>query len=107
MLYLILIIPHLLAIVALLWFGYHSGFVDEDGDEFRDGWDDGHNGSPPPAPQPGPSLGYPPLPDAAPPRRRVRPGEQLSHLYPPLPRREIEPVDPVPVRTPSPTHPDG
>lgn len=101
MLYLLLIIPHLLAFAGLLWFGCRSGFADDESEDLRDGWNDGPSESPPPEPRPGPSFGGPPLPDAAPPRRRVHVGERLAALYPPPPRREIEPADPVPARTPS------
>jgi hypothetical protein len=101
MLYLLLIIPHLVAFVALLWFGCRSGFVDDEREDFRDGWDDGPSDAPPSAPRPGPSYGGPPLPDASPPRRRVRVGERLAELYPRRPRREVEPVGPAPERTPS------
>lgn len=103
MVYLFLIIPHLLALVVLLGFAIRSGSRGQERGDSGDGWDDGPNGPPPPAPKP---SGFgPPLPDAALPRRRVRVGGRLSELYPPRPRREIEP-DRAPVRTPSRTNAD-
>lgn len=101
MLYALMIIPHLLAFVVLLGFVLRSGFHGEESDDFRDGWDDGGPHDPPSGPRQGPSLDGPPLPDADPPRRRIRVGERLSDLYRRRPRREIEPGEPVPDQAPS------
>jgi hypothetical protein len=103
MFYLLLIIPHLLAILGLAWYAYRTGFREDDSAEFGDGSDDGSGGVRPPPPHPVSPRGGPPLPDAVPPRRRIRVGERLSDLHPSPPRRDTEPVDPrrEPSRAPS------
>ncbi|MFZ0092203.1 MAG: hypothetical protein WAL63_22070, partial [Solirubrobacteraceae bacterium] len=82
MFYLLLIVPHLLAITGLLAFALRSNVGGAN--EASDGGWDGDDGSPrQPAPGPGPATGGPPLPDANEPRRRVRVGERLSEQHPP------------------------
>jgi hypothetical protein len=94
MFYLLLILPHLLALVGLAAFAYYSSACEPSQDS-PGGWD--HRGGEPPPPEPdrGPSLGGPPLDDATLPRRRMRVGERLSELYPGAPRRAHDPNQPA------------
>jgi hypothetical protein len=95
--YVILVLPHLLAIVGLAAFAFYSGVdgLGEDGDGGSDGIE---GGQPPGGPEPEPLLSGPPLIDATPPRRRMRVGERLSELYPSRRRRDHDPKQPTPRR---------
>jgi hypothetical protein len=94
MIYLLLIIPHILALGGLLAFACHAdeAIPREGGYGGADGGDGGHQ--PPRAPQPEPSRGGLPLSYSTPPRRRLHAGEQLSELHPRPLRREHEPQHP-------------
>jgi hypothetical protein len=94
--YLLLIIPHILALGGLFLFAFNSALSDGDGDD-ESGWNDGGQ-APPEPPAPAPSGGGIPLPVSHPPRRRLRDGERLSdqHLRPR--RRDHEPAPVVPSR---------
>lgn len=90
MFYLLLILPHVLAIGGLLAFALHSAAGGAGGEQ-DEGWDGGGGSRTPPNEPPSPSpRGGLPLCDADPPRRRLRAGERLSELHPRLPRREHE-----------------
>lgn len=92
MFYLLLILPHVLAIGGLLGFALHSAAGGANG-EPDEGSDGGGGLRPPPSrprPRPPSPSGGLPLSDADPPRRRLRAGERLSELHPALPRREHE-----------------
>jgi hypothetical protein len=88
MIYLLLIIPHLVAIAGLLAYALRSSPLDEgqesQGGPFRP---DGEP-TPPSPPQPTPSRGSPPLPREVAPRRRIRGAERHSNLHPRRPRPE-------------------
>jgi hypothetical protein len=94
MFYLLLIIPHVLALGGLFAYAFYSN-VGEAGDdeEWGYGGDDGGQ-QPPPAPDAGPGGGDLPLPKSSPPRRRLVVGEQLADLHPRPARREHDPVEP-------------
>ena len=83
MLYVLLIIPHLVAVAGLLAYALQSAPIDA-------GEDDGpESGSKPPlGPSPRPPVDHMLLPEAVAPRRRMRGGERLSDLHPPRSRRE-------------------
>ena len=88
MIYVVLIIPHLLAISGLLAFAHRTG-VSEVSEDPYGGSDGDHGEQPPPrAPQPGPVIFGLQLANATPPRRRIQPGERLSHVHPRRLRRE-------------------
>jgi hypothetical protein len=101
MFYLLLILPHVLAIGGLLAFALcsSSGACTDRADEGTDGGGGGGQRRPPTAPQPAPPRGGLPLGDAQPPWRRLRVGEQLSELYQPSRRRDRGPHRPP--RTPA------
>jgi hypothetical protein len=94
MFYLLLIVPHVLALGGLfaLAFRTRSGGAGEEGE----GGPGGPPNDPPPptAPGPVPSGGGLPLEHAEPPRRRLAPGERLAEQYPRPARREHEPARP-------------
>jgi hypothetical protein len=100
MFYLLLILPHVLAIGGLLAFALctASSAPSGEADEGTDGGDGGQR-LPPTAPEPAPPRGGLPLGDSDPPRRRLRVGEQLSDLHRALPRRDRGPHRPP--RTPA------
>jgi hypothetical protein len=85
MFYVLLILPHLLAIAGLLAYALHSAPVDAG----EDGYAGPNGGSQPPLdPSPPPPVDYPLVSDAASPRRRLRVGERLSDQHARPPRRE-------------------
>jgi hypothetical protein len=100
MFYLLLILPHVLAIGGLLAFALctASGASTGEADEGTDGGGGGQR-LPPSAPQPASPRGGLPLRDAQPPWRRLRVGEQLGDLRQPAPRRDRGPHRPR--RTPA------
>jgi hypothetical protein len=89
--YLLLIIPHLLALGGLFAFAamVKPGREDEEG---IDGTDGGGGLEPPSDPAPVPPRGGLPLDRAELPPRRLRVGETLADLHPPRPRRDHEPA---------------
>src|ERR1700761_8878948 len=96
MFYALLILPHITAIGALMWFAYKSdiyGGREDAPDDWR--WED--EPPTPPSPRTDPGTG-PPLPDAEQPRPRLQVGEQLSERVVRRPRREHPPLEPE--RTP-------
>ena len=92
MFYLLLIIPHLLAVGGLLFFAYRTDAGQLGGGAHGGSYGDGSEPTPG-GPRPGPSVLGPPLPEATQPRR-LRVGERLSaparrrrREHRPLPRR--------------------
>jgi len=102
MFYLLLIVPHLVALGGLFAFAFRAE-AGRAGDEEPGGFDGNDGGQQPPlAPQPTPSGGGLPLlpmSQCSPPHRRLHVGERLSELHPPQPRRGVEPNHPQ--RTPA------
>lgn len=99
MFYLLLIVPHTVALCGLAFYAYKSQVRPvSDDPSSGPGWDDG-DAAPPRMPRPGPSAGGLPLPGATPPHRRLRVGERLAELYPRRRRRDHAP-QPSP-RTPA------
>ena len=100
MFYLLLILPHLLAIIGLLVFALctASGGTSAEPEEGTDGGGGGLR-PPPSTPQPASPRGGLPLGDATPPWRRLRVGERLSELHRPATRRDRGPHRPK--RTPA------
>jgi len=99
MFYLLLIFPHLLAIVGLLAWALRTAANSSDGD--AEGLSDGGGGLgvPPPEPRPiTPPNGGLPLDGSNPPRRRLRAGERLSELHPVPARRERHRPERAPAR---------
>lgn len=100
MFYLLLIVPHLLALAGLFaWAArVEPGGVSDEEIEGSDGRGGG-GPEPPLEPEPvKPSGGLPLIGDAVAPPRRLRVGERLADLHPPPPRRDHEPLPPrVPV----------
>lgn len=101
-LYLLLIIPHLVALGALLGYALSSDpgeAPDECGGESY-GFEGGSKLPPKPSPL-GPALDGPPLPNAAAPARRLRNAERLSDLHPRRQRRDrpSHPPNPAPKTT--------
>jgi len=97
MLYLLLIIPHLVAIAGLL--GYALRCRPLDPSEDSRGGSSGTEGEPKPPPQPPPApptVGGPPLEHATPPGRRLRDAERLADLHPRRTRREHPTPQPGP-----------
>lgn len=96
--YVLLIIPHVLAIAGLIGFAFR---ITEDGpsEEGFEETEGGDGGSPVPTPPSRPQGGLP-LPEAIPPSRRLRAGEHLADLHPRPARREHEPEPPrrAPIR---------
>jgi hypothetical protein len=97
--YVLLIIPHILAIAGLIGFAFR---ITEDGPSPEEGFDQtegGDGGSPVPT-RPSRPQGGLPLPEAIPPPRRLRAGEQLADLHPRPARRERESEPPhrAPIR---------
>jgi hypothetical protein len=95
MFYVLMVIPHLVAIAGLLVYAFRSAPVDggeDDYGEFR-----GPEGGPkaPVDPSPEPPVDFPVLTHVAAPHRRMRGGKRLSDLHPRRTRREH------PARTPS------
>ena len=88
--YLLLIIPHLVALGGLFWFAWsvQPGRPDEEG---ADGADDGGGLEPPLEPAPVQPRGGLPLEQTEFPPRRLRVGENLADLHPQRPRRDHEP----------------
>jgi hypothetical protein len=100
MIYVLLIVPHLLALGGLLAFACRSMMAEAGEDDY--GWgEDNQDDQPPLAPEPLAPLTGPPLPHASSPRRRMRVGERLSELHSRRPRREHDPPQPTrpPVKT--------
>ena len=99
MFYVLLVMPHLVAMVGLAVFAYRYGAADRTDDDF--GFDDGTGGERPPGgqppggPEPDPPLGPLPLDAAGPPARRLRVGERLAELHPRPSRREHAPQQPA------------
>jgi hypothetical protein len=93
MFYLLLVIPHVVALGGLFAFAFYAdrGNPGEGG-----GASDGNDGGLelPRSPKPGPGGGDLPLPDADQPRRRLHVGEQLADLHPRPARRERDPAPP-------------
>jgi hypothetical protein len=97
--YLLLIVPHLLALGGLFAFAamVNPGRGTEEG---ADGSDGGGGLEPPLDPAPVPPSGGLPLDRAELPARRLRVGENLADLHPPRPRRDHEADPPrIPVRS--------
>jgi hypothetical protein len=94
MFYLLLILPHLLALAGLAAFAYYSS-ATEASDDDSGGWGGVQDAGPPSGPVPLPPDGMLPPQSGASPRRRLRVGERLSELYPPRPRRQHEPKHPA------------
>jgi len=97
MIYLLLIIPHLLALTGLLWYALRSRPVDaseDSGGRFPGA--DGEPKPPPQTPPTGPVVGGPPLAHATAPERRLRDAERLSDLHPRRTRREHHSPEPSP-----------
>jgi hypothetical protein len=94
MFYLLLILPHLLAVVGLLAWALRTAANSSDGE--AEGLSDGGGGLgvPPPEPRPVTPNGGLPLDGSNPPRRRLRAGERLSELHPMPARRDREPHRP-------------
>jgi hypothetical protein len=88
--YLLLIIPHLVALGGLFAFAamVQPGRGDEEG---ADGADGGGGLEPPLDPAPVAPSGGLPLDQTELPPRRLRVGENLADLHPPRPRRDHEP----------------
>jgi hypothetical protein len=88
MIYLLLIIPHLVAIAGLLAYAVRSSPFEES-NESQDG-SFGQDGKPPPpsTPPPTPSPGFPGVPREVSPRRRIRDARRHSKLHARRPRRE-------------------
>ena len=94
--YLLLIVPHILALGGLFAFAWQTLDGQAGADDDADFGSGGGGGSPVPAgPRPDAPSGGLPLPGAEAPRRRLRVGEQLVELYPPVPRRGGEPREPA------------
>jgi hypothetical protein len=89
MIYVLLIVPHVLAISGLLAFACWSMIGDDAG------LDGDQGGQPPSLPEPRPPLTGPPLPNASSPRRRIHVGERLSEVHPQRPRRVHDPPQPT------------
>jgi hypothetical protein len=99
MFYLLLIIPHVVALGGLFAFAFYTN-TDTPGDEQEDGGDGRDGGQQlPRTPPPAPSGGGLPLSQSSPPRRRLRVGESLAELHPRPPRRDRDPRRPS--RTPT------
>jgi hypothetical protein len=96
MFYVLMVIPHLVALAGLLAYALRSAPLEADEDGY--GESRGPEGGPeaPVDPSPGPPSDYPLLSDGATPRRRVRGGERLSDLHPRRARREHPPGVPGP-----------
>ncbi len=90
MFYLLLIVPHTLALGGLALYAYRSQASPVGDDPSGPGWDGG-DAAPPRGPRPGPPTTRLPLPGATPPRRRLRFGERLADLYPRRRRRDHAP----------------
>ena len=88
MFYVLMVIPHLVAIAGLLAYALRSAPVEAG----EDGYGDfpGPEGGPeaPVDPSSGPPVDYPVLTDGATPHRRMHVGERLSDLHPRRARRE-------------------
>lgn len=98
--YLLLILPHLLALAGLFAFAavVKPGRGDAEGADGTDGGDGGLEPPLDPAPI-SPSGGLPLVQTEAPPRR-LRVGETLADLHPARPRRDHEPDSPrVPIKS--------
>jgi hypothetical protein len=102
MFYLLLIIPHLVALTALL--GYAVRSAPREANDEPSGESSGPAGEPKPPPNPpplAPPAGGPPLPDAAPLGRRLRDPEEIYDLRPRRQRRQHpdHPPKPAPKMT--------
>src|SRR5690349_2334231 len=83
MLYLLLIIPHLVAAAGLLGYALRSGPIAATEDSSDESYgSEGEPKPPPNQPRQGPAVDGPPLPDAAPAGRRLRDAERLADLRP-------------------------
>jgi len=98
MIYLLLIVPHLLALGGLLMFAIRTGATAPGEDGYGD-----HGGGgdwPPRRPGPPPGPNGLPLDGAVAPRRRLRVGERLAELHPRRGRRDHD-VPRTPRRAPT------
>jgi hypothetical protein len=94
MFYLLLIVPHVLALGGLFAIAFRTS-AGGSGDDEKGGPGGPPTDPPPPrAPQPVPSGGGLPLEHADHPRHRLPPGERLAEQYPRPVRREHEPPEP-------------
>ncbi len=89
--YLLLTLPHLFALCALLIWAVRvgPGGLTGGAEEESDG---GGGQQPPNEPRPERPSGGLPLDGGPPPARRLRVGERLADLHPPVPRRDHEPA---------------
>jgi hypothetical protein len=98
--YLLLIVPHLLALTGLFAWAARvqpGGVSDMEVDGSDGGGGGGGGGGPEPPLDPAPvkpSDGLPVIGDAVAPARRLRVGERLADRHHPIPRRDHEPVPP-------------
>lgn len=99
MFYLLLIIPHLVALAALLGYALRAAPTEDPGAESSGS--EGTPDPPPSRPRLGPPGDGPPLPDAAPSGRRLRDAEELSDVRPHHRRRREHPGHP---HKPAPKH---
>lgn len=94
--YLLLIVPHILALGGLFAFAWQTLDGQGSADDDTDLGGGGGGGLPAPSrPRSQPPGGGLPLPGAGQPRRRLRVGEQLADLYPGPARRGVEPREPA------------
>ncbi len=98
MFYLLLIIPHLIALAALLGYALRTAPSDDPAGESAGS--DGEPNPPPNPPRLDPPLGGPPLPDAAPSARRLRDAERVCDLRPRPRGRERPDHPPRPAHRP-------
>lgn len=99
--YLLLIIPHLVALAALLGYALRSRPRAVSGDDWESSGSEGEP-KPPPQPRPlGPAIDGPPLPDGAAPPGRLRDADRLPHPRRRRRRREhpAHPPEPTPRTT--------
>ncbi len=107
MFYLLLILPHVLALAALLTLAACTAAGGCGGQvaDAEEGTDDGGGLRPPPVPpRPLRPRGGLPLPLSGTPRRRLRVGERLRELHPARVRRGHPPAVPAQPAAPVPVH---